>query len=69
MSATLRIRRMAEMDAEVVAMLAGELGYPSETEAIRVRIRAVGESDLLLVAVDVGRQGNRVYPGASGLHY
>ena len=74
MSATLRIRRMAETDAEVVAALAGELGYtseteaigllrnaramaqryPGETEAIRVRIRAIGESDLLLVAVDAG---------------
>src|SRR5438105_12629504 len=52
MSATLRIRRMAETDAEVVAALAAELGYPSETEAIGVRIRAIGESDLLLVAVD-----------------
>ena len=54
MSETLRIRRMAEADAEVVAALAGELGYPNETEAIRVRIRAIGESDLLLVAVDAG---------------
>jgi len=45
---------MAETDAEVVATLAAELGYPSETEAIGVRIRAIGESDLLLVAVDVG---------------
>ena len=43
---------MAETDAEVVAALAGELGYPSETEAIRARIRAISESDLLLVAVD-----------------
>jgi hypothetical protein len=43
---------MAETDAEVVAALAAELGYPSETEAIGVRIRAIGESDLLLVAVD-----------------
>src|SRR5204862_3808855 len=47
-----RIRRMAEMDAKVVATLAGELGYPNEPEAIRARIRAMGESDLLLVAVD-----------------
>jgi GNAT superfamily N-acetyltransferase len=54
MSATLRIRRIAETDAEVVAMLAGELGYPSEAEAIRARIRAISESDLLLVAVDAG---------------
>src|SRR5437773_2867000 len=52
MSATLRIRRMAETDAEVVAALAAELGYPSETETIGVRIRAIGESDLLLVAAD-----------------
>jgi GNAT superfamily N-acetyltransferase len=52
MSGTLRIRRMAETDAEVVAALASELGYPNETEAIRIRIRAIGESDLLLVAVD-----------------
>jgi ribosomal protein S18 acetylase RimI-like enzyme len=52
MSETLRIRRMAEKDAKVVATLAGELGYPNEAEAIRARIRAIGESDLLLVAVD-----------------
>ena len=43
---------MAEMDAKVVATLAGELGYPNETEVIRARVRAIGESDLLLVAVD-----------------
>jgi GNAT superfamily N-acetyltransferase len=45
---------MAETDAEVVAALAGELGYPSGTEAMRARIRAISESDLLLVAVDAG---------------
>src|SRR5437763_15137354 len=56
MSATLRIRRMAETDAEVVAALATELGYPSESEAIGARIRAIGESNLLLVAVDAGDQ-------------
>src|SRR5439155_9209232 len=54
MSETLRIRRMAETDAEVVATLADELGYPNETKAIRARLRAIGESDLLLVAVDAG---------------
>jgi GNAT superfamily N-acetyltransferase len=52
MSDTLRIRRMAETDAEVVSALAGELGYPNEAEAIRARVRAIGESDLLLVAVN-----------------
>ena len=54
MSETLRIRQMAAMDAEVVATLAGELGYPNEVEAIRTRIRAIGESDLLLLALDAG---------------
>ena len=54
MNATLRIRRMAATDAEVVAALAGELGYPGETAAIRAHIRAISESDLLLVAVDAG---------------
>ena len=45
---------MAETDAEVVAALAGELGYPNEVEWIGGRIRAIGEFDLdlLLVAVD-----------------
>ena len=52
MSGTLRIRQMAETDAEVVATLAGELGYPNEAAAIRGRVRTIGESDLLLVAVD-----------------
>ena len=54
MSGKLEIRQMAETDAEVVAMLAGELGYPNEVEAIRGRIRAIDESDLLLVAVHAG---------------
>src|SRR6266576_2624574 len=40
-----------EADADV-ARLAGELGYPNEVEVIRARVRAIGESDLLLVAVD-----------------
>jgi GNAT superfamily N-acetyltransferase len=52
MSGTLRIRRMAETDAEVVATLARELGYPNEIESIRERIRAISDLDLLLVAVD-----------------
>jgi GNAT superfamily N-acetyltransferase len=52
MSETLRIRRMAGTDAEVVATLASELGYPNEAEAIRARVQAIGEPDLLLVAVD-----------------
>src|SRR5882724_11755472 len=54
MSGRLRIRRMAETDAEVMATLASELGYPNEVESIRERIRAISRSDLdlLLVAVD-----------------
>src|SRR4029077_19357009 len=47
-----RIRPMVEADAEVVAELATELGYPNEIEAIRRRIRPIGEADLLLVATD-----------------
>jgi GNAT superfamily N-acetyltransferase len=47
-----RIRPMIEADAEVVAELATELGYPNEIKAIRRRIRPIGETDLLLVAVD-----------------
>jgi GNAT superfamily N-acetyltransferase len=43
---------MVEADAEVVAELATELGYPNEIEAIRSRIRPIGEADLLLVAAD-----------------
>jgi GNAT superfamily N-acetyltransferase len=45
---------MSVLDAEVVATLAGELGYPNEVEAIRTRIQAIGEADLLLIAVDAG---------------
>ena len=47
-----RIRPMVEADAEVVAELATELGYPNEIDAIRRRIRPIGEADLLLVATD-----------------
>jgi hypothetical protein len=43
-----RIRPMVEADAEVVAELATELGYPNEIEAIRRRIRPIREADLLL---------------------
>ena len=43
---------MVEADAEVVAELATELGYPNEIEAMRRRIRPIGEADLLLVATD-----------------
>jgi len=47
----LRIRAMAEDDCEAVAELSGELGYPTKSEAIRVRLRAINPSDLLVVAV------------------
>ena len=43
---------MVEADAKIVAELATELGYPDEIEAIRSRICAIGEKDLLLVAAD-----------------
>ena len=47
----MQIRPMLEGDAEAVAALAGELGYPCEADTIRKRIKAIGESGLLLVAV------------------
>ena len=47
-----KIRPMTEADAEAVAGLALELGYPNEIETIGERIRAIGKADLLLVAVD-----------------
>jgi GNAT superfamily N-acetyltransferase len=43
---------MVEADAEVVAELAMQLGYPNEIEAIRGRIWPIGNADLLLVAAD-----------------
>ena len=45
------IRPMSEADAEAVAQLSGELGYPSDAEAVRQRIRSVDPADLLIVAV------------------
>jgi predicted N-acetyltransferase YhbS len=45
-------RAMVEADAEQVAKLSGELGYPSDAEAIRRRLRAISPADLLLVAVE-----------------
>ncbi|PYK80750.1 MAG: GNAT family N-acetyltransferase [Verrucomicrobia bacterium] len=47
-----RIRPMVEADAEVIAELATQLGYPNEIEAIHRRICPIGEVDLLLVAAD-----------------
>jgi GNAT superfamily N-acetyltransferase len=55
-SEALAIRRMVETDAEVVAALAAELGYPNQVETIRARVRAIGDTDLLLVAVDASNK-------------
>jgi ribosomal protein S18 acetylase RimI-like enzyme len=46
------IRRMNEADAQAVAQLSTELGYPSEPEAVRRRFRLVDPADFLVVAVD-----------------
>lgn len=43
---------MTEADAESVATLCRELGYPSDPVDVRARLRAVAPSDVLLVAVD-----------------
>src|SRR3712207_1226855 len=47
-----RIRAMAESDAEAVALLCRELGYPSDEAEIRARFRDVAGADLLIVCVD-----------------
>ena len=54
-SSTTTVRAMTANDAERVATLSGELGYPSTAEQIRERFRAVQErSDASVwVAVDV----------------
>jgi GNAT superfamily N-acetyltransferase len=47
-----KIRPLVEADADAVAALATELGYPNEIEEIRRRIAPIAKSDLLLVAAD-----------------
>lgn len=47
----LTIRRMSEVDAEAVAQLLGELGYPSGADAVRGRLRAIDPADFVVVAV------------------
>ncbi len=47
----LLIRPMARTDAEAVAELAGELGYPCTAVEIGARLEMVKKTDLLLVAV------------------
>lgn len=46
------IRPMVDADAEAVAELCGELGYPSKTEAVRRRLRAIKRGDVLIAAVN-----------------
>jgi GNAT superfamily N-acetyltransferase len=52
--AELQVRSAKESDAGAIAVLAGVLGYPTEEETMRGRVRAIAESaaDLLLVAVE-----------------
>lgn len=45
------IRRMSEADAEAVAQLSGELGYPSDADTVRHRLRAIDPGDFVVVAV------------------
>jgi hypothetical protein len=59
---------MAEADAEAVAALAGELGYPNEIEAIGRRIRPIGEADLLAGRGRREGQACWIYPSPSCLH-
>jgi GNAT superfamily N-acetyltransferase len=50
----LTIRRMSEGDAEAVAQLSGELGYPSDADAVRRRLQAINPADFLAVALSPG---------------
>jgi len=54
MSADPTLRPATEADAEAIARLSTELGYPAEDEAIRQRLRAILESgnDKVFVALD-----------------
>ncbi|CAN5521288.1 GNAT family N-acetyltransferase [soil metagenome] len=51
MKGELTIRPMTQADTAAVARLSGELGYPSDADAVRRRLRAVDPADLLIVAV------------------
>ena len=57
MIALVRIRTMAPADAEAVAELNGQLGYPSTRDQVTARLAALGSSerDVLLVAEEDGR--------------
>ena len=44
------IRPAETRDAELVAALAGQLGYPSDAESMRARLAALGESRQVFVA-------------------
>ncbi len=49
-----RVRRATEADANVIAVLAGMLGYETAPEEMRRRLRAIlgSDADLVLVGVD-----------------
>jgi len=51
---TFTVRRALEQDANAIARLSVELGYPATRETMRERIRAISAStaDLLVVAAD-----------------
>lgn len=52
------LRRATENDAEAVAALSGELGYPSDVAVMRSRITAVSRSATDALFVAVGVSGN-----------
>ena len=54
MCTSISIRSALENDAEAIARLAGDLGYPVEADLMRIRVQAMltSATDLLLVAVD-----------------
>jgi GNAT superfamily N-acetyltransferase len=48
----LKIREAQSDDARLIAALLADLGYPTEPEAVRSRLAALGDGDLILVRDD-----------------
>lgn len=58
MSNGLRIRAATESDAEALARLSGQLGYPADAGAIAQRLRAIAEADAGVVLAAVSADGS-----------
>jgi GNAT superfamily N-acetyltransferase len=48
----MKVRHADDGDAEVIARLLGEHGYPTPPDQVRARLRALGDADRVLLAGD-----------------